>query len=78
MTRPSDAAATEPAFYTSDEVSLKTKRAVSPYWLERKARAGEIPARKVGRSWRWTDPDIEALAEYCKRSPHVPQQRSRR
>lgn len=65
-------------FYTSEEVSLKTKNAVSAYWLERKAREEAIPARKVGRSWRWTDADIEALAEYCRRSPRVPSQRSQR
>lgn len=61
--------------YTADEVSAMSKGAVSAYWLEQKAREGEIPAHKVGRSWRWTDEDVHALFEYCRRIPH---QRSRR
>lgn len=52
-----------------------SKGAVSAYWLERKARQQEIPARKVGRSWRWTDEDVRALFESCL---CVPRQRSRR
>ena len=61
--------------YTADEVSAMTQGAVSAYWLEQKAREEEIPARKVGRSWRWIDEDIAALFEYCRRVPH---QRSKR
>jgi len=63
------ASAIKPVFYTAEQVSEMTGYAVSAYWLEQKAREEEITARKVGRSWRWTDADIEALAEYCKRCP---------
>lgn len=61
--------------YTAEEVSAMTKDAVSAYWLEKNARAEAIPARKVGRSWRWTAEDVNALFESCLR---VPRQRSRR
>lgn len=55
--------------YTSEEVSAMTKGAVSPYWLEKKARKEEIKARKVGRSWRWIDEDVDDLFEKCLRVP---------
>jgi len=55
--------------YTADEVSAMTKGAVSAYWLEKKARLQEIPARKVGRCWRWADGDIEVLFESCLQLP---------
>lgn len=61
--------------YTADEVSAMTKGAVSPYWLEKRARLEDIPARKVGRAWRWNDDDVRALFAYCRRTP---KQRSRR
>jgi hypothetical protein len=61
--------------YTADEVSAMTKGAVSAYWLEKAARREDIPARKVGRAWRWTAEDVRALFEYCRR---LPKQRSRR
>jgi len=61
--------------YTSAEVSAMTKDAVSPYWLEKQARLEAIPARKVGRSWRWTADDVEVLFQTCLRTPR---QRPRR
>jgi hypothetical protein len=61
--------------YTAEQVSAMTGNAVSAYWLESQARKEAIPARKVGRSWRWTDKDVDALFESCLR---LPRQRSRR
>jgi hypothetical protein len=61
--------------YTAEQVSAMTQGAVSAYWLEQKAREEEIPAHKLGRSWRWSDEDVVTLLEYCRR---VPRQRSKR
>lgn len=68
-------AASSDVLYTAEEVSAMTKGAVSAYWLEEKARTEAIPARKVGRAWRWTKEDVDALFESCLR---LPRQRSRR
>lgn len=35
----------------------------SPKWVADAARAGRIPARKVGRQWRWTEADVAAYVE---------------
>jgi hypothetical protein len=32
-------------------------------WLERRARRGDIKARKVGRVWRMTDDDVDAYID---------------
>lgn len=70
---------TEPVYYTSQQVSEKTNGAVSAYWLEQKAREEAIPAKKIGRSWRWDDDDVKALGQIFHRDPNtVPQQRSKR
>lgn len=61
--------------HTAKEVSEMTGNAVSAYWLEKAARKEEIPARKVGRSWRWADEDVAELFATCLR---VPRPRSRR
>lgn len=35
----------------------------SPQWVATAARNGDLPARKVGRQWRWTEADIAAYVE---------------
>lgn len=75
MTTSAATAAQSGTFYTAEEVSARTKGAVSKHWLEQKAREEAIPALKIGRAWRWSDEDVEALIKYCRR---VPRQRKGR
>lgn len=35
----------------------------SPKWVASAARNGTLPARKVGRQWRWTEGDVAAYVE---------------
>jgi excisionase family DNA binding protein len=35
----------------------------SPQWVATAARNGDLPARKVGRQWRWTEADVAAFVE---------------
>jgi excisionase family DNA binding protein len=35
----------------------------SPKWVANAARNGTLPARKVGRQWRWTEGDVAAYVE---------------
>lgn len=64
-----------PRMYTAEQVSELTQKAVAASWLEKQAAADAIPARKVGRSWRWTVEDINKLYDTFLR---IPRQRSQR
>ncbi len=46
---------------TADDVA--TLLGKSPKWVATAARDGRIPARKVGRQWRWTEADVAAFVE---------------
>ncbi len=46
---------------TADDVA--TLLGKSPKWVATAARDGRIPARKVGRQWRWTEADVAAYVE---------------
>ena len=46
------------ALLTSKEVALILK--IHPKVLERMAKAGEIPALKVGKFWRYRSSDLES------------------
>lgn len=35
----------------------------SPQWVTTEARAGRLPGRKVGRTWRFTEADIIAYLD---------------
>ena len=37
--------------------------APSVRWLQQRIRAGRVPARKIGRHWRMTDADLDAMLE---------------
>lgn len=37
--------------------------APSVRWLQQQIRAGRVPARKIGRHWRMTDADVDAMLE---------------
>ncbi|WNO27528.1 excise [Mycobacterium phage Ageofdapage] len=41
----------------------------SERWLTEQVRAGRIPGRKIGRSWRMTQADIDAALESFRVSP---------
>ncbi|QWK51378.1 excise [Mycobacterium phage Stinson] len=41
----------------------------SERWLTEQVRAGRIPGRKIGRSWRMTQADIDAALESFRISP---------
>lgn len=43
-------------------------------WMIRAARADEIPARKVGRFWKWSAANIRSIVAG---EPHTPQRRKR-
>uniref|UniRef100_UPI0034145C42 hypothetical protein n=1 Tax=Streptomyces scopuliridis TaxID=452529 RepID=UPI0034145C42 len=43
-------------------------------WLKRAARADQIPARRVGRFWKWSAANIRSI---IAGEPHVPQRRKR-
>lgn len=40
-------------------------------WLADGIRAGKFPARKIGKHWRMTDADIDAVLELCKNPIYV-------
>ncbi|MET4923625.1 hypothetical protein P3L51_14860 [Streptomyces sp. PSRA5] len=46
----------------------------TPIWLKRAARADQIPARRVGRFWKWSAANIRSIVAG---EPHVPQRRKR-
>lgn len=46
----------------------------TPIWLKRQARADKIPARQVGRYWKWNAAQIRSMVAG---EPHVPQRRKR-
>lgn len=52
---------------TADDVAQRLGK-TADYWL-RKARKGEIPHRKIGRSRMWTEKDIEVFLESVKVDP---------
>ncbi|AEK08006.1 hypothetical protein ANAYA_47 [Mycobacterium phage Anaya] len=41
----------------------------SERWLTEQVRAGRVPGRKIGRSWRMTQADIDAALESFRVSP---------
>lgn len=43
-------------------------------WMQRAARADKIPARRVGRSWKWSAKDIRSIVA----GEHIPKRRTRR
>lgn len=53
--------------YTLDEVvagwGLGADMADPVRWLMRQIRAGRVKARKIGRSWRMTQADVDAALE---------------
>jgi Helix-turn-helix domain len=51
---------THTAQHVADLIPLRSER-----WLIERARAGEFPGHKIGRSWRFTDEDIAAILVIC-------------
>ncbi|MGW2511303.1 hypothetical protein ACWC0A_18090 [Streptomyces scopuliridis] len=59
--------------YDAEQASRYIGRA--PIWLKRAALADRIPARRVGRFWKWSAANIRSIVAG---EPHVPQRRKRR
>jgi hypothetical protein len=58
---------THSAQHVADLIPLPSER-----FLIERARSGEFPAHKIGRSWRFTDEDIAAILAICgNRSPGI-------
>lgn len=57
-------------FYTAQQVADKTGMGVD--WLWRQARDKKIPHHKLGGRYRWTESDLEALAEQSAVTPSEP------
>lgn len=51
---------------------------MSPSWVTDAACAGKIPARKVGRYWRFTEADVTAYIESIAPATATPITRRRR
>ncbi|MFE9886247.1 hypothetical protein [Streptomyces scopuliridis] len=58
--------------YDAEQASRYIGR--TPIWLKRAARADQIPARQVGRFWKWSAANIRSIVEG---EPHVPRRRKR-
>ena len=50
--------------YTVEQVAEKF--GVTQNYVRNLARDGELPARKIGRHWRFTDDDLAAFLESAK------------
>ncbi len=51
---------------------LATLLGKSEQWVAAEARAGRIPARKVGREWRWTEADVTAYIDSLSAASAAP------
>lgn len=50
----------------------------SSAWVEAAARAKDLPGRKVGRQWRFTEADLEAYLDASHAAQSQPRTRRRR
>ncbi|MFB6950216.1 hypothetical protein ACWFRQ_17845 [Streptomyces niveus] len=57
--------------YDAEQAGLYLGR--TAIWMIRAARADQIPARRVGRSWKWSAANIRSIVA----GDHVPQRRKR-
>lgn len=55
--------------YRLEEVA--SNHPVSKRWLEKKIRAGQVTAHKLGRHWVMTDEDIDRMLEDFSNRPAV-------
>jgi hypothetical protein len=54
---------THPLVYDLDEASAKLGK--SERWLADKLRARRFPGRKVGRTWKLTQDDLDEIIQLC-------------
>ncbi|MFD3483816.1 hypothetical protein [Streptomyces sp. NPDC058665] len=57
--------------YDAEQAGLYIGR--TAIWMQRAARADQIPARRVGRVWKWSAANIRSIVA----GEHVPQRRKR-
>ncbi|MFE9296559.1 hypothetical protein [Streptomyces niveus] len=62
----------EDVLYDAEQAGLYVGR--TEIWMKRAARADKIPARQVGRFWKWSAANIRSIVAG---EPHVPQRRKR-
>lgn len=53
--------------YTVQQVAEKFE--VHPETIRRLAKKGELPAKKIGNEWRFTEADLQAFLESAKVNP---------
>lgn len=65
-----------PTLHTAKETAPLVRKSVG--WLYRAARAGRIPATRIGGNWSWTDEQIKQIIDEAARAanPQPPREKA--